>query len=212
MIGLRARVHFNEAVSLCVMPDLLEKQFGIARRGSIGICFPMQVAATIAAITGHKASQIAWHIVKNIGVRASFAGWTLEEILRTFELPMITRKGPVWFHLAVTEYNSVNQVVEAVTLGYPVITIMGRNAGDVLENEGTSYGDGIAMAGVIRPAVDEHYHAYLAIGCDTDKFLIFRDTRPEYSYYGYLKIGAQVLRDGFKHIKCLSVNVLEVQS
>jgi len=212
MIGLRARVHFNASASLCVMPDLVEERFGLPRRGNVGTCLPMQVASSIAACTGYKRTQLGAHILKNIGVRGKFAGWTLEQVLKTFELPLLTKNGPVWFRLAVTEYQSVNQVVEATTLGYPVLMIIGRNACDVLENEAVSYKDGCAMAGVIRPADQGFYHSYLAIGCDTEKYVIVRDTRDEYCYKGYLKIKSRILQDGFQHIKCLTVNVLKVET
>lgn len=217
----RAPVHFNADNTLMIIPNLVEKTFGIQKPKSttrwIGTCLVAQVAFTIASITGLKPMAISKHILKNIGVRGGACGFTIEEILRTFELPVLTRQGPVWLALGLSVYDTLDSMTDAILNGHPVITVMAREVGDVLENEAKAYGDGCAFATCIRPASEGRYHSYLAIGYEvktadshTD-FVILRDSRDEYCHKGYLKLGAGILFQGWNFIRAFSVDVLKME-
>lgn len=217
MIGLHAPVHFNKDSTLCVIPNLVQKEFGVQNRGvTVGTCFVAQIAFSIASTTGLKSSTIASHIFKNIGIRGKIDGWTLEEILRTFELPVLTRRGPKWLTLNVVVYHSIQAIFAAISLGYPVITIFPRKVCDAFENEMLSYGDGQAIATVIRPPTDMMFHSLLAIGFEAKSDLaitdtiVFRDSRNIYCLKGYLKVAVDKIEEGFTHVRALSVNVMKV--
>ena len=220
-MALRAPVHFNEASTLMVIPNLVQEKFGIQKPKSttrwIGTCFIAQVAFTISSITGIKPMEISKHILRNIGRTVGAEGATLEEIMRTFRLPVLTRQGPVWLKLGVSVYNNVAEMADAILLGHPVITIVAREVGDVLENEAATYGDGCTFATCIRPASEGRYHSYLAIGYEVKPkrghthFVILRDSRHEYCYKGYLKLGVNTLHQGFNFIRALSIDVLKVE-
>jgi hypothetical protein len=221
MNPLRAPVHFNEANTLMVIPNLVQETFGIQKPKSssrwIGTCFVAQVSFTISSITGLKPMEISKHILRNIDRSVSQNGATLEEIMRTFELPLLTRQGPVWLKLGVSVYNDVAAMADAILMGHPVITIIAREVGDVLESEAATYNDGCTFATAIRPASEGRYHSYLAIGYEvkpkgghTD-FVILRDSRHEYCHKGYLKLGVNVLHQGFNFIRALSIDVLAVE-
>lgn len=217
----RAPIHINDDRTLMVIPNLVETNFGIQRPRSrskwIGTCLIAQVSFTISSITGLKPMVLSKHILHHLGSEGDANGFTLEEILEAFETPVLTRQGPVWLTLGVTVYNTVNGMIEAVLSGFPVITIVPREVGDVLENEAALYGDGQSFAAVIRPAREGRYHSYLAIGFEVKNdlspvdFVIVRDSRNEYCFKGYMKIGSQTLTDGWKHICALSVDVLKVE-
>lgn len=221
MKPLRAPVHINEASTLMVIPNLVEKEFGIQKPKSttrwIGTCFIAQVAFTISSITGIKPMEISKHIFRNIGRSIGQNGATLEEIMRTFELPLLTRQGPVWLTLSVSVFNSLESMTDAILNGYPVITILPREVGDVLESEAAVYGDGKTYATPIRPAREGRYHSYLAIGYeikaegDPTDFVILRDSRHDYCYKGYLKLGVNVLFQGWNFTRALSIDVLKIE-
>lgn len=204
-----------------VIPNLVEKTFGIQKPKSttrwVGTCLIAQVAFTISSITGLKPMEISKHIFRNIGRRISMNGVTLEEIMRTFELPLLTRQGPVWLTLGVSVYDTLDTMADAILLGHPVITILPREVGDVLESEAAVYGDGKTYATCIRPAREGRYHSYLAIGYeikaegDPADFVILRDSRHEYCYKGYLKLGVNTLFQGWNFVRALSIDVLKVE-
>ena len=218
---LRAPVHINETNTLMVIPNLVQEKFGIQKPKSttrwIGTCFVAQVSFTISSITGIKPMEISKHILRNIGRSIDGNGATLEEIMRTFELPLLTRQGPVWLKLGVSVYDSLESMTDAILDGRPVITIVAREVGDVLENEAAAYGDGCTYATVIRPASEGRYHSYLAIGYEIKQkgghtdFVILRDSRHEYCYKGYLKLGVNTLFQGWNFVKALSIDVLSVE-
>ena len=221
MKPLRAPVHFNESSTLMVIPNLVQEKFGIQKPKSttrwIGTCFIAQVSFTISSITGIKPMEISKHILRNIGRGIGRDGATLEEIMRTFELPLLTRQGPVWLKLGVSVYSNVTEMADAILLGHPVITIIAREVGDVLESEASVYGDGCTFATCIRPASEGRYHSYLAIGYEvkpkgghTD-FVILRDSRHEYCHKGDLKLGVNTLHQGFNFVRALSIDVLSVE-
>lgn len=222
MIGLHAKAVFSGNGSLCFIPNLLEREFGIQKgrdRANVGTCFVAQVSFSIASMTGIRASVISSHIFRNVGVKADYYGWTLSEILRTFELPVLTRQGPKWLKIRITEYNHISQVCEALMLGYPVISIIPRGSCDVLENEAKAYNDGSSFTVPIRPAVQNAYHSMLAIGVDAGSledfgghsFVILRDSRHTYCHKGYIRVSTEVLQNGFQFCKYITVNVLEIQ-
>jgi hypothetical protein len=160
--------------------------------------------------------EISKHILRNIG-REDQIGYTLEEIMRTFELPLLTRQGPVWLKLGISVYNSVDAIADAVLIGHPVILILPREVGDVVENEARAYGDGQSYATALRPANEGRYHSYLAIGYEVKSegtpvdFFILRDSRHEYCHKGYLKLGASILHQGINFVRALSIDVLSVE-
>ena len=219
----RAKVHFNADSSLCVMPDLLEKKFGIQKqrdRGTkwVGTCFVAQIAFSISALTGIKPMTISKHIFDNIGAQADQLGWTLAEIMCTFELPVLTRQGPKWLDLDVTVYENVQAIAEAVIEGHPVIMVLGREACDAIECEAGAYKDGSSFVTAIRPANADRYHTYLAIGYEVKSdantlsdFFILRDSRHTYCLDGYLKLSPHIVHQGINFIRALSVNVRKVE-
>ena len=218
---LRAPVHVNKQSNLVLISNLIEETFGIQKPRStskwIGTCLVAQVAFTISAITGMKPMVISKHILREFGSEGDKFGFTIEEILRTFDAPVLTRKGPVWINLELSAYDSVETMLNAIICGHPTLLIMGREVCDALETEAMAYKDGCSYATVIRPAAEGSYHSFLAIGYEmkTDPypndFLIVRDSRHVYSYKGYLKIGINTLDQGCDFIRALSVNVLSVE-
>lgn len=216
-----APVHFNADNTLMVIPNLVEERFGIQKprqkKAWIGTCLVAQVAFTISSITGIPPMPISRHILLHLGHEGSAKGFTLEQILETFDAPVLTRQGPVWLKLGVSAYNSESAMILDVMQGHPVIVIVPREAGDALESEAASYRDGQSYATVIRPAKADLYHSYLAIGFEVKsdlspaEFLILRDSRSEYCHKGYLKIGTNILHEGWRNIGAFSVNVLEVE-
>jgi hypothetical protein len=217
----RAPVHFNESSTLMVIPNLVEKTFGIQKARSTsrwdGTCLVSQVAFTIASMTGLKPMAISKHILSHVGISPGENGFTIEEILNTFRLPVLTRQGPVWLKLGVSVYSDVLSMADAVLYGHPVILIVAREVCDVLENEASIYGDGCTFATAIRPANEGRYHSYLAIGYEVKTentpvdFFILRDSRHEYCHKGYLKLGASIVHQGWNFIRALSIDVLEVE-
>lgn len=217
----RAPIHINDDRTLMVIPNLVETNFGIQRPRSrskwIGTCLIAQVSFTISSITGLKPMVLSKHILRQLGHEGDANGFTLEEILEAFETPVLTRQGLVWLTLGVTVYKNVKCMIAAVLNGFPVITIIPREVCDVLENEAMAYGDGQTFSVAIRPAREDQYHSYLAIGFEVKnnlspaEFVIVRDSRNEYCFKGYMKIGSQTLTAGWEHIRALSVDVLNVE-
>jgi hypothetical protein len=218
---LRAPVHYNDGNTLMVIPNLVESEFGIQKPRTtsrwVGTCLVAQVSFSISSITGLKPMAISKHIFRHIGCTASENGFTIEEIMRTFEIPVLTRQGPVWLNLQVSVYNGVQSMSDAVLFGHPVILIIPREVCDHLENEANIYADGMTYATVIRPANEGRYHSYLAIGYEVKSdatpvdFFILRDSRHEYCHKGYLKLGASILHQGFNFVRALSIDVLSVE-
>jgi hypothetical protein len=218
---IRAPVHINETNTLMVIPNLVEREFGIQKPRSksrwTGTCLVAQVAFSISSMTGLKPMEISKHIFLHAGARDSENGFTLEEIMHTFRAPVLTRQGPVWLNLSVSVYNSVDAMSDAVLFGHPVILIVPREVCDHLENEANIYKDGCTFATVIRPANEGRYHSYLAIGYEVKSdatpvdFFILRDSRHEYCHKGYLKLGASILHQGFIFVRALSIDVLSVE-
>ena len=211
---LRAKVAFNADNSLAYMPDLLQSEFGIARRGNVGSCFIAQIAFTIAA-TSHgqlKSSTVARHIFKHIGVRGSVKGFTLDQVLTALRQPISYRGKTITVDFELFRFTKPKAAIESILDGFPVMFVFDRHVGDVLENEAKSYQDGAIMATVIRPGFSGYWHSYLGIGLDAkDKFVVLRDTRHEYCHNGYLKIKTQILMDGWKHLAALCIVVKEIR-
>jgi hypothetical protein len=218
---IRAPVHYNDANTLMVISNLVEKTFGIQQPRSksrwTGTCLVAQVAFSISSMTGLKPMEISKHIFLHAGSRDSENGFTLEEIMHTFRAPVLTRQGPVWLTLGVSVYNSIDAMSDAVLFGHPVILIVPREVCDHLENEANIYKDGCTFATVIRPASEGRYHSFLAIGYEVKSegtpvdFFILRDSRHEYCHKGYLKLGASILHQGFNFVRALSIDVLSVE-
>lgn len=211
---LRAKVAFNADNSLAYMPDLLQKEFGIARRGNVGSCFIAQIAFTIAAASNGqlKSSTVARHIFKNIGVRGTVRGFMLCEVLAALEKPISYHGKTITVDFELFRFKNLKAAIESIIDGFPVMFVVDRHVGDVLENEAKSYQDGAIMATVIRPGYSGYWHSYLGIGLDAkDKFVILRDTRHEYCHNGYLKIKSQILKDGWAHIAALCLVVKEIR-
>lgn len=221
MSNYRAPVHFNADSTLMVIPNLVEKTFGIQRPRKrtnwIGTCLVAQVSFTISAIIGLKPMIISRHILQNIGRSAGEDGFTIEEILETFDSPIQTRSGSIRLKLGLSAYDGIDSMAEAILFGHPVLMIIPREVSVLLENEGNTYGDGCSYATPIRPASEGQYHSYLGIGYEvkSDKyptdFIILRDTRDLYAYKGYMKLGVNVLHQGWNFIRALSVDVLNVE-
>jgi len=154
--------------------------------------------------------------VKNLNTavkdHSQVAAMPLEEILATFQWPVLTRKGPVWLRVAASVYSDPVTMTDAVLRGYPVMVIIDRHVCNLLENEAITYQDGCAEATPIRAGTTGMWHSYLMIGVDAGGFAILRDTRPEYSWNGYLKVSSKIINSNFKNLKAIGINVLEMES
>lgn len=214
----RTALHFNPESTLAMMPALLQSKFGIQKKKDgrqYGSCFVSQIAFSIAAVTGLRALDISRHILSFLS-NPNPDGWTLAEVMDTFKAPILTRSGPRWIRTQISVYQNIHGAINGILHGIPVIVVVPREVCDALELEARMYDDGQSYATVIRPSAHQQYHALLAFGfevqsevCQSDFFLL-RDTRDVYCRNGYLKVGANILNDGFNAIRMFSVEVLSV--
>ena len=194
MPELRAKVRFNDAGTLCYIEPLLQSRFGIRRRKGIGQCLISQVVFTIAAKTSLKPSLLANHIWQFLD-GGDLSGFTLEEVLAPFDgIPVITKRGPIWINVSIHRLNDLQTVVDEITLGHPIIVLLDRDTCGAIEAEAAFYGDGTVMAVPMRGFISGYTHTYLAMGVDSDGFLIFRDSRSCYNFNGFLRVSTSLIQ------------------
>lgn len=204
-----AAVHKNENGLLFVHKDLVQSQFGVARRKGQGRCLITQVAYSIAGVLpGLRASRIVTHIDRHVSRQIGEDGHTIGEIIETFKHPIKT-DNPWHLKLSIEapKHATFDSVMIDVMHGQPVMFMIDRDVCAVLLNEAISYQDGEVRSTVIRHGRSGKYHALLAIGIDLAGYVVFRDSRSTYAYKGYAKISTQVLQDGWRYLDAMSLLV-----
>lgn len=198
-----ATVHTNEANSLSVMSDLVQEKFGIVRRKNQGRCLLAQAAYAAWAQTKIPVSRFVTHVddfISNTSTRKiSDTGVSFDEIMLALEYPIYLGKGKtVRFPL---ELNKITSLLNSITLlqaGVPLIFIIDADTCAALLNEATMYGDGTVKDTTIRKTITGKYHSLLAIGVDYSGYVIFRESRHDYGFKGYARIGSHILEAGWE--------------
>lgn len=213
------RTVLNTDKTLRYVPELITKDFGIPyvyrNNEVIGTCLVAQVAYALSTIVSIPAQTLARHITDRIGPPSDLpeAGWTLAEILKTFEQPVNIGRKSIRLNVSVHVYGTIEATVKAFVEGHPIIFMIPRAASYAMEIEGNSYEDGTAIATPIRPAEDDRYHSWLmvAAGNRTPEFkhdtIVLRDSRPEYAFKGYLRVAYPILCDYFSNVRAISLEV-----
>jgi hypothetical protein len=210
----RAPVHYNEDRSLMVIQPLLQQKFGIQNPAMLGSCLVAQAAFSISACTGISEHTISKHIMHYVsrpqGLKEN--GFTLEQILRTLQIPLSVRGKNISLKVQPMVYHTLVGLIDDVLLGQPVLMILERNACATIENEAYAYKDGRVLATAIRGVDPElvgqpQFHSLLVIGVDSAGYLIVRDTRHKYCYKGYLKIATEIVKQNFENARFIGLEV-----
>ncbi len=203
---LTAPVHINKRGTLVVLPSFVEKDFRLDMVEYA--CLYKQVVYTISGLTNVPRQIIADAL--NVPAKG-FYGHKLAEIIDNVNRTPVDHDGVRYrFRVGVQTYSTVQQAIDAVQSGQPVIAFtnihdaLSYHLSDLDRDAAGGWSTRKQRQGIVdfkdsrrihnQPATRAGHHVLLLIGYDRrTKHLIFRETGATYAFKGYAKVSREIL-------------------